>query len=117
MSVTSDRIIRAIFSGDVTSNKGYSAGTNDDSPGEIEIVTLASGSNTITPPTGGTTAKACTIIPPAANAILITLKGVTGDTGIVLHLTDPTSIAINDPTETFDLTAAAEIEGVRLIWT
>lgn len=48
-------------------------------------VTLSSGANTITVPTGATKVI---IIPPAANTQTLTLKGVTGDTGIPLSPTD-----------------------------
>lgn len=34
------------------------------------------------------------IIPPAANVGAITLKGVTGDTGVLIHKTLPTCIAL-----------------------
>jgi hypothetical protein len=44
------------------------------------------------------------------------LKGVTGDTGVVLHKTDPSTIALNSPTTTLCLTASAQIDGVRLVW-
>jgi hypothetical protein len=47
---------------------------------------------------------------------LITLKGVTGDTGVPLHLTDYTMIAVDTSITSFCLTAAATITGVRLIW-
>lgn len=45
----------------------------------------------ITVPTGAT---AMLIIPPAANAGTITLKGVTGDTGVALSKTLPSAIAL-----------------------
>lgn len=86
---------------------------NSTAPGDVDVLTLAIGANTITPPTG---AKGVTILFPAGNLVLVTLKGVTGDTGIVLHLTDPTSFGINSAASTFVLTAAAELVGVRLIW-
>jgi len=91
--------------------------TNETSPADFDLVTLAAGANTITPPAG---ARACTIIFPETNTgddeVLVTLKGISGDTGIVLHPLDPTSIAIDDPTDTFVLTAAAELAGIRLVW-
>lgn len=117
MAVTATRSIVVRFSGDVVAVNPFSAAQNADSPGDIDIVTLASGANTITPPAGDTTPVAVTIIPPEGNLETITLKGVTGDTGVVLHKTDPTSIALNSPTATFVLTASAQIAGVRLIWT
>lgn len=117
MAIASARSINCRFSGDFVANNTYSAAANSDSPGTVEIKTLALGANTITPPAGGTVPKACTIIPPAGNATTITLKGVAGDTGVGLHLTDPTSIALASPTATFVLTTGAQIEGVTLVWT
>lgn len=87
--------------------------TNETSPAESEIRSLSSGANTITPPAGF---SACTIIFPAGNAILVTLKGVSGDTGIVLHPTGPTSIGLNSTVTTFVLNAASALAGVRFIW-
>lgn len=46
---------------------------------------------TVTPPAAAT---AVVIIPPSTNAGTITLKGVTGDTGIVLSKTQPTVLAL-----------------------
>lgn len=117
MAVTAVRRIAIELSGDVDAAHTYSAANNIASPGQIDIVTLASGANTITPPTGGSTPVACTIIPPSGNLNTITLKGLTGDTGVVLHKTDPSVIALNSPTNTFVLTASAIITGVRLVWT
>jgi hypothetical protein len=117
MAVSSNRTVTVALTGDVTYSQSFSAAANSASPGQNDIVTLASGANTITPPTGGTTPKAVTIIPPVGNVNTITLKGITGDTGVVLHKTDPAVISLNSPTSTFVLTASAEIAGVRLIWT
>jgi hypothetical protein len=117
MSITSSRTIQVSFSGDVTTNVIQSALDNTLSPGEVDIVSLSSGANTITAPVvSGLAAKGLTIIPPAGNVSLITLKGVTGDTGIPLHLTDPTSIALGVTFTSLVLNAAAAIVGVRLIW-
>jgi|SRR3990167_1221050 len=113
MAVAAIRTVSNVFTGDITAEVSSAAATNTSSPGKIDIVTLSSGANTITPPSS---ARACTIIPPSSNTTLITLKGVAGDTGIVLHLTDPTSIAINSASSTFVLSAAAQLAGVRLIW-
>lgn len=117
MSVTANRSVTITLTGDVDYNQTFSAIENADSPGQIDIVTLASGANTITPPSGGTTPVAVTIILPAGNTQTVTLKGITGDTGILLSETDPTTIGLGSPSATFVLTAGASIEGVRLIWT
>ena len=117
MAVAATRSIAINFTGDIVGGNSFDAASNAASPAQMEVRTLAIGANTITPPAGGTTPKAVTIVPPSGNTATITLKGVTGDTGVVLHLTDPTSIALNSPTATFVLTLSAEIAGVRLIWT
>lgn len=116
MARTSRRSINIIFAGDLVSNNTYSAAENTVSPGDIDIVTLVVGFNLITPPTGGKTPKACTIVPPAGNVNAMTLKGITGDTGIPLHLTDPTSIGLGAPAGTFGITVTVEIVGAQLIW-
>ena len=117
MSVTSQRIVTVEYSVDMLAANSFSAANNTASPGQMDLVTLAIGANTITPPAGGSTPVACTIIPPTGNTSTITLKGLTGDTGVVLHKTDPTSIGLNSPTATFVLTASAQITGVRMVWT
>jgi hypothetical protein len=65
---------------------------------------LNSGANTITVPTGAT---AVVIQPPSGNTILVTFKGVTGDTGVPLHKTQPTVIALDSTATSFVLTAAS----------
>ena|SRR5437867_2742999 len=116
MSVTSSRSTTIVLQGDVTGTEIVSAATNAASPGAIEIKTLSSGANTITVPTGGTTPTAVTIFPPTGNTSLIILKGISGDTGVGLHKTDPTTIAIDSTVVTFVLNAAASITGVRFYW-
>lgn len=117
MAVTSTRTTTIVFTGDVTGTETINAASNTASPGAIEIKTLASGANTITVPTGGTTPTAVTVTPPAGNTNTITAKGVTGDTGIILHLTDPFTLSLHSTQTTFVLTAAAQITGVRFVWT
>ena len=116
MAVAASRSITIQFTGDITAANTFSAASNAASPGDIDIVTLSSGANTITPPSGGSTPKAVTIIPPSGNTVLMTLKGVTGDTGVPLHKTDPTSIGLDTTLSTFVINAAAQITGVRLVW-
>ena len=116
MAVTATRTTTITFTGDVIGVQTLPAASNASSPGSIEIKTLANGANTITVPTGGSTVTACTIVPPAANTTAITLKGIGADTGILIHLTDPTTIAIASSVTTFVLNAGAAITGVRLFW-
>jgi hypothetical protein len=119
MAVNAARTITINLTGDVISDKIYSAAQNATSPGAISIIDLALGANTITLPVSvGMTVKAATIIPPSGNLQSITLKGIAGDTGILLHKTDPTSIGFDTPAPiSFVLTAGATINGVRIVWT
>lgn len=73
----------------------------------------------ITPsPTGGSTVKAATIIPPAGNTQSLTLKGVTGDTGLVLSLTEPMTLTFKaTPATTFLIVAGGTVTGLRIVWT
>ena len=117
MAVTASRTIQLLFSGDITENIIQSAADNTTSSAKTDLVTLALGANTITPPSvSGITIVGLTIIPPAGNSSLITLKGVTGDTGVAIHKTDPTTIALDSTFVSLVLNAAASIVGVRLIW-
>lgn len=116
MAITSTRLIQIVFTGDVTGTESINAASNAASQGGVQVITLSSGANTITIPLGGTVPTAVTIVPPTGNQNSITLKGVTGDTGIALHLTDPTSLALASSVTTFVLTAGATITGVRLYY-
>lgn len=114
MAAIANRRITITYSGAVEGTNPLDAAVNNASPAAVSFITLASGANTITPPAGFTSA---TIVPPAANAVAITLKGVTGDTGVRLHNTDPTSIGLDSSVASFCLTAGAGIAGVRIFWT
>jgi len=116
MAVAATRSTTIVFSGDVVGTQTHDAADNTSSPGAVDVQTLASGANTITVPTGGTVPTAVTIIPPASNAVQLTLKGVAGDTGIALHLTDPTVIALASSVVSFVINAASSCTGVRFIW-
>lgn len=117
MSITSNRLVSVKYTGDIIANLETRAVENTDSPGSQTIHTLAVGNNTITLPTGGSTVKGATIIPPEDNENTITLKGVNGDTGIALNKVDPTTVTFDDPAPAnFVLTAGAEITGLRIIW-
>lgn len=117
MAVTAQRSITIQFTGDIQAANTFVAANNAASPGQIEVRTLAVGNTVITPPTGGTTPKSVTILPPKLNTNTITLKGVTGDTGVVIHKTDPTTIGLDSATTPFSLTVSAEVVGLRLVWT
>lgn len=115
MSVSAVRTIQTVYTGDTVGTETRTAATNAASPGSVTIHTLASGANTITVPVGAT-AVAATIQPPTGNTQTIILKGVTGDTGVGLHPTDPSSIALASTVTTFVLTAGGTITGLRIDW-
>lgn len=118
MAVTSSRTGAVQYTGDVAAQIALAAVTNTNSPGDMDILSLTTGNNTITLPTGGSTPAGAVIIPPPANAVLITLKGVNGDTGIILHKTDPSIITFDTTAaSTFVLSAANVVTGLRIVWT
>ncbi len=118
MAVQSTRSNVITFTGDVTGTQTVNAATNAASPGSLEVQALSSGANTITVPSStGVTVTGVTIIPPTGNTVAITLKGVTGDTGILLHETDPSTISLDNTVTSFCLNAASAVQGVRFIWT
>lgn len=118
MAVQATRSNVITYTGDVTGTQTVNAAANTASPGSIEVQTLANGFNGITVPSStGVTVVSCTIIPPAGNTTSIILKGITGDTGIRLHNTDPTTIAIYSDVTSIGLAAGAAVQGVRFIWT
>lgn len=117
MAVTANRTTTIAFTGGVTGTQTIAAAESTVSPGAITVQALANGFNSIAVPAStGVIVKSVTIVPPAGNATAITLKGVTGDTGLRLHDTDPTTIALDPSTTAIGLAAAAAIQGVRFIW-
>lgn len=118
MAVTSQRTGSITFSGDVTATVSLAAVSNTQAPGAISILSLTTGANTITLPTGGSTPIGAVIIPPPGNAQALTLKGVAGDTGIALHKTNPTIVTFDNPAPAnFVINAAAVVNGLRIVWT
>jgi hypothetical protein len=77
-------------------------------------VNLASGFNSVTVPA---TALGVVIVPPSGNASSITLKGVTGDTGIPINPNAPTMLSWTAAqVGTVGITAGAAISNVTLLW-
>lgn len=94
------------------SNVNVAAITSAAAVGEMNLVTLASGANTIALETDVTVVL---VIPPSDNTETITLKGVAGDTGIALNVNKPFMFCPDSGAADFVLTAGAEITGVE-IW-
>jgi len=118
MAVTANRSSTITFTVGVTATETLSAAENAASPGAITVQALASGFNSVSVPAStGVTVVSVTLVPPTGNTTSITLKGITGDTGIRLHNTDPTTIALDSSVTAIGLTAGAAIQGVRFFWT
>lgn len=73
---------------------------------------LAAGPNVIQLPTGATRVK---LKPPPTNALSLTLKGVTGDTGFLLAAGEPSYLSF-DPSVTSFVLAAGGAVSVLLEW-
>jgi hypothetical protein len=118
MSITSARSVQIVFAGDVIARITANALDNIITPGEpSELKTLAIGNNAIPVPVGvGLVITGLTIIPPAGNTNVITLKGVNGDTGFPLHVTDPTSIGLDQTFTGLVLSVLVQVNNVRLVW-
>lgn len=116
MATTGTRTTTITYSGDVTGTQTLAAASNAACPGSVEVKTLASGFTAHTVPTGGTTVTALTIVPPTGNTVSITLKGVTGDTGLRLHNTDPTTIAIDPSVTSIGITTGNTVTGCKFFW-
>lgn len=112
MAVTSTRKEVVAFTGDVEFADEFAAASNVSSPGMVDLVALSSGFNSIAVPTGAT---GLLIVPPSGNTVSLTLKGITGDTGLRIHNTDPTSLALHSSTTTVGITTSGTVT-LRLIW-
>lgn len=118
MSITAGATNYIRFSGDQASELIYATGALADSPAMQELATLAIGNNTITvPDTDDFTVHGVVIIPPSANDIDPTLKGVNGDTGISLSAVHASVIQFGETVPaSFVLNVSAEVVGLRLVW-
>lgn len=117
MSVTANRSVRLQFTGDVTWSEDFTASVNSVANAQSEVKSLSAGFNAFTIPTGGSSVpSAVTVVPATTNTIGMILKGVTGDTGIGLHINSPSCIALATTATTFGITAATTGAIVRLIY-
>lgn len=121
MAVTSTRVVTVTVTGDgLGGSFTFNAANNALAPGDMDVFTLPTGSTVIAFPTGGSQCQGGTIIPPTGNTNTITIKGTTADTGIVIHKTDPTSLAFDTTTTTqtsLVITVSATVTGLRIVWT
>lgn len=88
--------------------------TNTSAAEYTQQINLASGFNSITVPSGVTGAY---MLPPPANTQTLTLKGVTGDTGIAISPTAPCVIGFaSSPPATIGITAGGTVNNFVIIW-
>jgi hypothetical protein len=85
---------------------------NATSVADVAMVTLLNGANTIGIPTG---AVGCFFVPYPSNVQTLTLKGVTGDTGVPLHVTNPIVISFGGG-NTFVITAGGNTGGISYFY-
>ena len=111
MPVTSNRRITIAFASDILYSQSFDAAANASGSGQNQLIDLVTGPNTITPPND---AVGVTIVPPDDNAVTLTLKGVTGDTGVPLSLVDPSSLGLASDAA-FVITAGGNVT-VRFIF-
>ena len=117
MSITAVATMSVAYSGDeaaVGAGTTFSTTNSDAAGAGAELKNLSSGFNTVTLPTGKTV-SGVDIYKPSGNTTTITLKGVTGDTGIPLHLTKADRISFASGTTTFGLTTGGAM-AVRLAY-
>lgn len=80
--------------------------------GTIRDLNLATGSNSVTIPSGS---EGIIFVPPSTNTVALTLKGVTGDTGVLLHATNPSIIAVSSSTTVCVISAATIVSNCQVI--
>lgn len=92
---------------------------NSNSPAVVQAINLISGANTINATNCPALANAggLILIPPTNNTQSITLKGASGDTGIVLSKVAPTTLTFDvTPPTSFVLTTGGGITGMKFAW-
>lgn len=113
MGVTSTSGVVFSYEGDIVQPQQLiAAASNASCPGSEQLVAVSSSPVTVTKPAG---AVGCIVQKPAGNTVVITLKGVSGDSGVQLALTDPDRLSLGAAQAAFVLVAASAAT-IRLIW-
>jgi hypothetical protein len=76
-------------------------------------VALINGNTTVNVPAA---AQGFTIVPPPGSTVAKTLKGIAGDTGVPIHNTLPTSVALTPGALASFVIGANGAETVEVIW-
>jgi hypothetical protein len=78
------------------------------------VVGLTSGFNGLSVPVG---TKLIVVIPPTDNTATLTVKGVTGDTGFKILMTEPTILTWGgSPGDTLGITASAVVTTLKVLY-
>lgn len=118
-TVTLNAIFNILAAGQAGQAVNYSL-FNPESPCTPQSLDLISGANTInaTNCPAIATASGVFILPPRGNGTTLTLKGVTGDTGIPIAYTGaPTFLSFaNPPISSFVIAANSTLADLILVW-
>ena len=93
----------------------FAGAANAASPVKEDFLNLSMGNTTLTAPTAATPTYLI-LVPPAGNTALMTLRGIAGDTGVALHKTNPTFIALDSTFVSCVINAGATVTGLRVLW-
>lgn len=107
------------FTGEINDDNVFSSGDLADSPASNQMVSLLglTDNEIEVPDMDGFDTHGVMIVPPDGNINEITLKGIAGDTGVVLSATKQSLInfGVAPPASIF-LYSGGSINGLRLIW-
>lgn len=99
---TASSTVSVTVTGDGLNLTESDTNTNSASATAPTSATLANGFNTVSVPAG---VIGVLIKPPPTSAIALTLKGITGDTGVPISPSTPTYLALPAGTGSFGVTA------------
>ena len=114
MSIQSLYNIQVVFTEDLLYSQQFNSTTSTSSPARVISTTLVSGTTAFVLPAG---TKGFGIVPPVSNTTAeLTIKGVTGDTGVNLGTSNPSILGIKGTTSTtvVSIFASTTIADVRL---
>jgi len=118
MAITASAQLQILISGDDTDTILQAALDNTSSPFKRDLVNLLVGNTTLTAPVvTGFVVTRLTILLPAGNATIVTVKGVAADTGFPIHITDWFSVGLDPSFVSLVLNVGTQINGVRVYWT
>jgi hypothetical protein len=108
--ITANVSVRVTLTGDLGFDGSFAITQNINSPGTTEVLDLTTGNNTITIPSPGTSACiGVLVIPPSGSTVVLTLKGVNGDTGFVIHPKNPSYIGVGSEVSSIVINASGAV--------